>query len=122
MGSIISLILIGALYSIVYVVKNLRTNPGKQGGAFSESFPTIEILEPEQADVPVAPRAEKREHSSAMPKQHKSRVEYSRQAAVPSTDEKRDIEAKTQERLVKLNNKSDAKRAFLYSEIFNRKY
>jgi hypothetical protein len=42
--------------------------------------------------------------------------------AVSSAPEKKSEETARKERLVKIENKTDAKRAFLYSEIFSRKY
>ena len=43
MGSIVSILVVGAIYLVVYVVKSLGTAPGNDGGKpFGESFPTIE--------------------------------------------------------------------------------
>ena len=134
MGSLVSLLLLGAIYSIVYVVKTLRTTPEKDGGQlFGESFPTIEVLEPEQereSVFPVEPSvAEPAASPAATPKvraRHRGasagRPSNSVQAMA---QEKKDTGLESVPRhgaAVKLNSKSEAKRAFLYSEIFNRKY
>lgn len=122
MGSIVSLLVLGAIYSIVYVVKSLG---GKDGGqVFGESFPTVEVLEPEhdtdavtQVPPTVAPvrNVEKQRHlknsASRMPR-----------SIVPPVAEYKSEEPVKKERLARLSSKSEAKRAFLYSEIFNRKY
>ncbi len=125
MGSIVSILVVGAIYLVVYVVKSLGTAPGNDGGKpFGESFPTIEILEPEKAGHAPAPAsavaAPKRPARKPGPQRHS--VQGPVQVAAPSAPKKENPEPGRKERLVKLGSKSDAKRAFLYSEIFNRKY
>lgn len=123
MESILSLLLIGAIYSVVYVVKSLRT-PADKGGApvFGESFPTIEVLGPERperpdaAAVPQPPVAEPR---TAPAKPRTRANEPSPRVVAPVMQEEKQ---EKRERLARINNRSEAKRAFLYSEIFNRKY
>lgn len=134
MGSLISLLLLGAIYSIVYVVKTLRTTPEKDGGQlFGESFPTIEVLEPEQEKesvFPVEPPVIQPVASPAATPKVKAphRGASSRRPSNPvqtMAQEKRDTGLESVPRhgaAVKINSKSEAKRAFLYSEIFNRKY
>ena len=104
---------------------------------FGESFPSIEILEPERVDpVPaplqtvVAPKSPVRK-----PEPQRQSVHSSVQVVAPSVSENKSPNpgltnkessflpaTGKKERLVKLGSKSEAKRAFLYSEIFNRKY
>lgn len=134
MGSLISLLVLGAIYSIVYVVKTLRPTPEKDGGQlFGESFPTIEVLEPEQeresvfpveppviqpVASPAATPKVKAPHRGASSRRPSNLVQTMAQ-------EKRDTGLESVPRhgaAVKINSKSEAKRAFLYSEIFNRKY
>ena len=134
MGSLISLLLLGAIYSIVYVVKTLRTTPEKDGGQlFGESFPTIEVLEPEQEKESVfpvePPVAEPAASPAATPKvkaPHRGASSRRPSNSVQTmAQEKKDTGLESVPRhgaAVKLNSKSEAKRAFLYSEIFNRKY
>ena len=137
MGSLVSLLLLGAIYSIVYVVKTLRTTPEKDGGQlFGESFPTIEVLEPEQereslfpVEPPVAEPAASPAATAATPKvraRHRgASVGRPSNSVQAMAQEKKDTGLESVPRhgaAVKLNSKSEAKRAFLYSEIFNRKY
>lgn len=126
MGSLISL--------LMYVMKTLRTTPEKDGGQlFGESFPTIELLEPEQEKesvFPVEPPVIQPVASPAATPKVKAphRGASSRHPSNPvqtMAQEKRDTGLESVPRhgaAVKLNSKSEAKRAFLYSEIFNRKY
>ena len=119
MESILSLLLIGAIYSVVYVVKSLRTPADKSGApVFGEAFPTIEVLEPERTDAP-APQPAKAEYRpvTAMPRKKSDGMPL--HAVAPAIAEEK---PEKRERLVRIGNKSEAKRAFLYSEIFNRKY
>ena len=119
MSSLVSILVLGAIYLIVYVVKSLGATPAKDGGhVFNEGFPVIDTLEPEKGNVaPV---------HSAVPV--KERRQKDGDVVRPVLDVMRPVTEKSAEnhaageRLVKLNSKSDAKRAFIYSEIFNRKY
>lgn len=127
MGSLISLLVFGAIYSIVYVVK--RLSPPQDGGkqVFGEAFPEIEMPEP-QPEYVVPPL-------EAAPKGHPSKPErkpcgaYQPQphpvrpvAAEETTFDKNEEKQATGKPLVRLANKSEAKKAFIYSEIFKRKY
>lgn len=125
MSSIVSILIFGAVYLVVYVVKSLGATPGNDGGKpFGESFPSIEILEPERSEPVPAPTptvvAPKRPAREPGPQRHS--VQKPARVAAPSEPEKESPEPVRRERLVKFGSKSDAKRAFLYSEIFNRKY
>ena len=117
MGTIISLVIFGAVYCLIYIAKNFASAPKEFEQGFGENFPTVEILEPvleepvkaEPAVVPPAPAkvaVQKRPDVDRSPQTRSSEV------PVPAK----------KERLIRLNSKSEAKRAFLYSEIFNRKY
>lgn len=116
MSSIISILVFGAIYSIIFVAKSLRSNPEKGNGpVFNEDFPAIEVLEPEtKYTSPVASAKEFKEKSEC--------VERAPQTVEQVIVERQADEKVSNGRLVKLNGKSDARRAFLYSEIFNRKY
>ena len=129
MGSLVSLLLFGAIYAVVYVVKNLAPSGGKDAKAFGEEFPEVEVLEPQPEFV--APKPEKTTGkcssgtrqkrggaSKSVPQPQPQRPVEKKAAAHGQDDEKPAAES----RLVRLNNKSEAKRAFIYSEIFNRKY
>lgn len=110
----------------MYVLRNLSPSNKESAGeaqTFGDSFPDVEILEPDR-DVAV--------HVAASPK---SRRKVSPDAASNATTtaapkdkavaavEKEPVAPKgSHTRAVPLSTKSEAKRAFLYSEIFNRKY
>ena len=119
MGTIVTLLLFGAVYSMVYVVKNLTSSGDVGRKVFGENFPSVEILEPDES-VPVS--------SSAEPARILDDVRQQRPRSANPISSASDNKPKEQvvkerkERLVNLQNRSEAKRAFLYSEIFNRKY
>ena len=125
METIVSLLVLGAIFLITYVVKSLSTSQGDGGKqVFGEGFPTIEILEPEQkvSRPSVAPRV------STIPTSHVERSPQFKKESAQSPRVASNIQLPKNEDPAKhgysvaLNNKSDAKRAFIYSEIFNRKY
>ena len=117
MGSIVAILVFGAIYSIVYVVKSLASSPGEDKQVFGESFPTVGILEPVQEEPDGAEPAVVMTAPASKTKQKKPVVDRA-----PQTKPAVLLEPEKKERLVKLAGKTEAKRAFLYSEIFNRKY
>ena len=122
MGSLVSLLVLGAVYSIVYVVKNLGGNDG--GKVFGEGFPTVEMLEPEQEQdtVPPVPPVVVPVRAAEKHLQRKKDALRAAHSIVPPAADDKTGEPVKKERLARLGSKSEAKRAFLYSEIFNRKY
>ena len=127
MGSLISLLVFGAIYSIVYVVK--RLSPPQDGGKqiFGEAFPEIEMPEPQPEYVAPAREAAPERHPSkperkprgaSQPQPQPVRPVAAEEAAFDKNEEK----PATGKSLVRLGNKSEAKKAFIYSEIFKRKY
>lgn len=121
MSTIVTLLLFGAIYSIVYVVKNLASPPGDAGRkVFGENFPSVEILEPDES-VPVSPSAEPARTPDGIGQQ-RHRPAKPVAPSAPDKKPQEQVVKERKERLVKLQNRSEAKRAFLYSEIFNRKY
>jgi hypothetical protein len=125
MGSLISLLVLGAIYSIVYVVK--RLSPPQDGGkqVFGEAFPEIEMQEPQPEYVAPAREAVPERHPSKPERKHRGasqpqpvRPVAAEEAAFDKNEEKQ----ATEKPLVRLGNKSEAKKAFIYSEIFKRKY
>ena len=120
MDTIVSILVLGAIYTIVYVIKNLTSSTGDVGKkVLGENFPSVEILEPDES-VPVS--------SSAEPARTLDDVRQQRPRSANPISSASDNKPKEQvvkerkERLVNLQNRSEVKRAFLYSEIFNRKY
>ena len=138
MGSLVSLLVLGAIYSIVYVVKNLSSSRSEGKRVFGESFPEVEVLEPVPAPEFVAPAPEKTSKKRASRAKQKRPWSGGTSESIPQPQpdtrpvrpvaadkrvpEKNEEEVVVEERLVRLGSKSEAKRAFLYSEIFNRKY
>ena len=136
MGSIVSLLVFGAIYAVVYVVKNLGSSTGDGKQVFGESFPEVEVLEPAPVPEFVAPAPEKTSKKRSSRAKQKRVWNGSASGTVPQPQprpvqpvaaeipvpEKSEGEAAAKERLVRLHGKSEAKRAFIYSEIFNRKY
>ena len=138
MGSLVSLLVLGAIYSIVYVVKNLGSSTGEGKQVFGESFPEVEVLEPAPVPEFVAPAPEKTSKKRSSRAKQKRVWNGGASGTIPQPQprpcpvqpveaempvpEKSEDEAAAGERLVRLRGKSEAKRAFIYSEIFNRKY
>lgn len=124
MGSLVSLLVLGAIYSVVYVVKNLG---GKEDARpFGESFPTIDVLEPETGtetwtEAP-AMQVVSPTRNVETQRVRKKEAGNAPQTIAVETPENNVPEPVREGRLVKIGNKSEAKRAFIYSEIFNRKY
>ena len=125
MDSVISIVVFIAIYSVLAFIKLARKNePGAE--SMDEVFPPIEGQEgeeyvpeydydvqhvPEEPARPASrPRVRPVEHTPAAPKEEP--------AASHASEPRKE---KEKERVV-FKDRSDAKRAFLYSEIFNRKY
>ena len=120
MESIVSLLVLGAIYSVVYVVKNLG---GKDGGKpFGESFPTIDVLEQGMETTTPASQVVVPARSVETQRPRNDSAVHTSHPTATVTPAKKVVEPARESRLVNLGNKSEAKRAFLYSEIFNRKY
>lgn len=124
METIVSLLALGAIYLVSYVMKSLSATSQDEEGAkpvFGEGFPTIEILQP---------GTEEKTGTLVSAKPIPDVVTARKTAAVTPRPLKVDSPVRNdgkeeplkRGRLVALSNKSEAKRAFIYSEIFNRKY
>lgn len=124
METIISLLVLGAVYLISYVMKSLSASQGEEGGkpVFGEGFPTIEVLKPESSASPVAPDAVATPIRRVEPAVTPKRVSTPLPQAENANKNLKNENCTKKERLVALKSKSDAKRAFIYSEIFDRKY
>ena len=127
MGSLVSLLVLGAIYTVVYVVK--RLSPPQDGGkqVFGEVFPEIEMPEPQPEYVAPAREAapegrsskpERKPRGASQPQPQPVRPVAAEETAFDKNEEKQ----ATGERFVRMGNKSEAKKAFIYSEIFKRKY
>ena len=125
MEEIIPILAISVIYFVVYVVRNLspsRKDAAGEERTFGESFPTVEILEPAQdasGHVAVSPKRRRQASVAGGYDATATSVQKEKAAAVA----KEPVAPKeSHTRAVPLSTKSDAKRAFIYSEIFNRKY
>lgn len=115
------------LVGVAYVVSAIRhMTPSETGGnklprgVMGEAFPTIEPVEEEESFVVERPRPRKRKNSAPAPRPvQKASVAPS--AAVTPSPAPKEAPAAQKERFA-IKTKSDAKRAIIYSEIFNRKY
>jgi hypothetical protein len=136
MGSLISLLSSLVIYLLVviyliHVVKVKKPASPMDGGeqVFGEAFPEIEMPEPQPEYVAPAreaapegrsskPERKPRGASQPHPQPQPVRPVAAEEAAFDKNEEK----PATGERFVRLGNKSEAKKAFIYSEIFKRKY
>lgn len=113
MEVVLSLVVIGIIYSVVFLVKSLLAkNPGVEAKPLmTEVFPEINMYE-QQTDADETPVSQKEKKNI-------------KQAGLQKPIEK-PVETKIDEvvkhKRFSINNKSEAKQAFIYSEIFNRKY
>lgn len=113
------------LVGVAYVVSAIRhMTPSETGGnklprgVMGEAFPAIEPVE--EPFVVEQPRPRKRKNSApALRPVQKASVAPS--AAVAPSPAPKEAPAAPKERFA-IKTKSDAKRAIIYSEIFNRKY
>ena len=125
MEIILTLVFLAIFYSVLLVVRSATSkNPGVEGKPImGEAFPKIEVLEPGSVP-PQRPLPTEKIHRRKSPEPH-VKVEgervssYERQMPVhtPVIQEPEHTGRKWQ-----LKGKSEVKRAFVLSEILNRKY
>lgn len=127
MGLLVSMLVFVVIYTIVYVVKKLAPPMDGEQQVFGEAFPEIEMPEPQPEYVAPARDAAPEGHPSKP--ERKPRGAYQPQpqpvrpvAAEEAAFDKNEEKQATGKPLVHLGNKSEAKKAFIYSEIFKRKY
>lgn len=123
MESIVSIVALIAVYSLIAIVKVVFSKDGgvEAKPVMGEAFPEIECLEPEE--LPGEPRivkdTSKKSKVRDFAKLSDNRsisFESDAEAPAPVSSERRNSDK------VIMKSKSDAKRAFIYSEVFNRKY
>lgn len=134
MESVITLVVLAVVYSVVFLIKALAAkNAGVDAKPLSgEPFPEIEVLEPSDdaetllstllnTAAPVAADGTKDKYRT--PPQTKQQI-ISNSARRTTVSPKAHSPSVPEENAnpIKINCKSEAKRAFIYSEIFNRKY
>lgn len=125
MEGIISLVFFGMIYAVVYMIKaalsgkegvevkplteEYSTEPDEYGPEFEQAPQQVIYVEPE-------PKPKKRMPKRTVPSK-KEPVRTTSGAPVQQEAEK-----ETQKERITIKSGSEAKRAFIYSEIFNRKY
>lgn len=125
MEGIISLVFFGMIYAVVYMIKaalsgkegvevkplteEYSTEPDEYGPEFEQAPQQVIYVEPE-------PKPKKRMPKRTVPSK-KEPVRTTSGAPVQQEAEKG-----TQKERITIKSGSEAKRAFIYSEIFNRKY
>ena len=121
MESIISLVIFGMIYAVVYMIKAaLSGNEGVEVKPLTEESST----EPDEFEqtpqqviyVEPEPKPKKRMPKRTVPGK-KEPVRTTSGASVQQEAEK-----ETKKERITIKSGSEAKRAFIYSEIFNRKY
>ena len=127
MENIVAILVLGGILLLRYVARSLSVGKANEKGpVLGDEFPTIEVLQP--GETVIVDKVEPVRYAPAAkvaPKSKAQLVESAGRRPTPTVapqsanpEEKKEKHGK----LVTLNSKSDAKRAFLYSEIFNRKY
>ena len=114
METILSLLAIGVVYSVVFVIKSIFSkNPGVEAKPMmSEVFPEIKDYEQVFAQEDITPQRKERPVDKARGDFEKKPLEE----VVTTVDKKRE------HKRFSISGKSEARRAFIYSEILNRKY
>ena len=127
MENIVAILVLGGILLLRYVARSLSVGKSNEKGpVLGDEFPTIEVLQPGETVAvdnfgPTRPAPA----AKAVPKSKAQLAESAGRRPNPTVapqPEKPEEKKEKQGKLVVLNSKSDAKRAFLYSEIFNRKY
>lgn len=123
MVSIVSIVVLIAVYSLIAIVKVILSKDGgvEAKPAMGEAFPEIEHLEPEETfEKPsivenIGKKSKVRDFAKLSDNRTLS-FESDAEAPEPVSSERRNSGK------VIMKSKSEAKRAFIYSEVFNRKY
>ena len=125
MDSIISLVIFAGIYAIVYVIKaafagkaGVEVEPVTDEEYSGEEYQPVEYEEPVPYVEPVA-KPKKVTKAKAKPKKNVLNEGVRTTTAVPVQQE---APVKEKKERISLKDTSDAKRAFIYSEVFNRKY
>lgn len=130
MENIFPLLAVAIIYAVTYVLKKSFSNGDQELG---EAFPPIEVLgSGEETDVPDAGdsavssdtgRAPTSSHQrSTAPDRETRRTDEGHRVTEDADNVAHAVHAENREKRFFINGKSEAKRAFIYSEIFGRKY
>lgn len=121
METIISLVVVGVIYSAIYVVKRLISKSVDAAApVMGESFPHIEVLETEERG-PGKASSKSEADRRKIPEygEKESRTAHENRS---TSDSSLSADDKPKGKRFSISDKSEAKRAFIYAEIFNRKY
>ncbi|MBR3877373.1 MAG: hypothetical protein IKJ23_04245 [Bacteroidaceae bacterium] len=123
MESIVSIVVLIAVYSLIAIVKVILSKDGgvEAKPVMGEAFPEIEHLEPEETleEPSIVKNIGKKSKVRDFAKLSDNRtLSFESDAEAP---ESVSIERRNSDKVI-MKSKSDAKRAFIYSEVFNRKY
>lgn len=122
--SIITVVVLVIVYSVSFIIKTLSKKGEVTVKPLSkEPFPTIEVLEPSEgySAIPESSAGTQQTVSAAGSKQQKIARSAQHTASYVKSNPPSDTKHK-QGKGIAMKSLSDAKRAFIYSEIFNRKY
>lgn len=121
METVVFAVVFFMLYSLFYILKIVASKDEKikDKPVVGDEFPAIEILAPEEPSAPVVERAAK-----SFVREKPGTGSKGTLGTASITVSKKQSEAPSPERRKNkiFGNRSEAKRAVIYSEIFNRKY
>ena len=119
MESVLGVVVLIIIYAVVFVVKSLTSKDAGveakpiDGEAFPK-FPALELPEMDEISEPEV----KHKRSDRSPAKNHSAMQIIRERANTVTEQPVSSAGKG----VRIKTRSEAKRAFIHSEIFNRKY
>ena len=122
MATVIFWLIAAGAYSIYFVVKSLKSTHDDVKGTpiGGEVFPTIKMYTPDTQTYEENFKTPDTD-TNLKPAARKSHIEdkksYKAAQATPPADTEKEESSK-----ISLKNRSEAKRAFIHAEIFNRKY
>lgn len=130
MEDIFPLLAVAIIYAVTYVFKKSFSNGDQE---LEETFPPIEVFKsdeevtiPDSGDNAVLSDSDRattslRQHST-VPGRGTRRTDEGRRTTGGANNTAHAVHAENREKQFSIKGKSEAKRAFIYSEIFGRKY
>lgn len=122
--SIIAVVVLVIVYSVSFIIKTLSKKGEVTVKPLSkEPFPTIEVLEPSEGYSTITESSCGTLQSASAAGSKQKIIARSAQRTISNVKETAPSVTKhKQGKGIAMKSLSDAKRAFIYSEIFNRKY
>ena len=120
MGNLISLLVVGVVYLLAYLIKNRlsKIKAAEPVDVMDESFQQINMPEPETVAAVTKKKDAGRKKSPLLHGEGEAVGNKEHRSTSDSSVEKE----QSKDRRFGIAGRSEAKRAFIYSEIFNRKY